>query len=188
MSRSVRLTLVSHAMTDAMSAGRFPLDEPLNALGIRQVSAARTVPADAAVCGPERRTRETAELLGLSAGIDARLADFDHGRWRGESLERLDPAEVVRWLDDPESAPHGGESLAGLVSRVTDWLSTLTGASRRIIAVTHPAVIRAAVLAVLDAPPKSFWRIDIAPVSQTVLHHRGSGWTLRADEPKPAAG
>ncbi len=39
MSEVVRLTLVSHAMTDAMSAGRFPTDEPLNSVGYRQVDA-----------------------------------------------------------------------------------------------------------------------------------------------------
>ena len=46
------------------------------------------------------------------------------------------------------------------------------------MAVTHPAVIRAVILIALDAPPKSFWRIDIAPASRTVLHFRGR-WTLR---------
>ena len=35
----LRLTLLTHGMTNAMSAGRFPTDEPLNALGIRQVRA-----------------------------------------------------------------------------------------------------------------------------------------------------
>ena len=48
----------------------------------------------------------------------------------------------------------------------------------RLTAVTHPAVIRAAILIALEAPPKSFWRIDIAPASRTVLHFRGR-WTLR---------
>jgi hypothetical protein len=33
----------------------------------------------------------------------------------------------------------------------------------------------------LDAPPKSFWRIDIAPASRTVLHFRGHAWTLRSN-------
>jgi broad specificity phosphatase PhoE len=51
----------------------------------------------------------------------------------------------------------------------------------RLVAVTHPAVIRAAILIALDAPPKSFWRIDIAPVSRTVMHFRGHAWTLRSN-------
>jgi broad specificity phosphatase PhoE len=47
------------------------------------------------------------------------------------------------------------------------------------IAVTHPAVIRAAVLSAFDMPPKSFWRIDVAPVSRVVMHFRKGRWTLR---------
>jgi broad specificity phosphatase PhoE len=50
----------------------------------------------------------------------------------------------------------------------------------RTIAVTHPAVIRAVILIALAAPSKSFWRIDIAPASCTVLHFRGTAWTLRS--------
>jgi broad specificity phosphatase PhoE len=48
------------------------------------------------------------------------------------------------------------------------------------VAVTHPAIIRAAILIALDAPPKSFWRIDIAPASRTQMHFRGHAWTLRS--------
>jgi broad specificity phosphatase PhoE len=75
-------------------------------------------------------------------------------------------------------APHGGESIVELIDRVATWL-TQHGDAGKTVAVTHPAVIRAAILAALDAPPKSFWRIDIAPVSQTVLHHRDGAWTVR---------
>ena len=87
MSEVVRLTLVSHAMTDAMAAGRFPTDEPLSAAGHRQVDAAVELgQADTACCGPEKRTRQTAELLGLRAVVDPQLADLDCGRWRGDVL------------------------------------------------------------------------------------------------------
>ena len=57
MSEVVRLTLVSHAMTDAMAAGRFPTDEPLNSVGHRQVDASIDLGiTDGAFCGPEKRT------------------------------------------------------------------------------------------------------------------------------------
>ena len=92
VSEVVRLTLVSHAMTDAMAAGRFPTDEPLNAVGHRQVDASIELGVtERAFCGPEKRTRQTAELLGLQAGIDTRLADLDCGRWRGDVLGGVDP-------------------------------------------------------------------------------------------------
>lgn len=181
MSEVVRLTLVSHAMTDAMAAGRFPTDEPLNAVGHRQVDASIDLGvAERAYCGPEKRTRQTAELLGLQAGVEPKLADLDSGRWRGDVLAGVLPAEMTIWLTDPASAPHGGESVIDLIGRVRGWLDSLTARRARLIAVTHPAVIRAAILVALDAPPKSFWRIDIAPVSRTVMHYRGHAWTLRS--------
>ena len=180
MSEVVRLTLVSHAMTDAMSAGRFPTDEPLNSVGLRQADAAVDLGmVDDAICGPEKRARQTAELLGLHARVDPRLADLDHGRWRGDVLGGLEPAELAIWLTDVTTAPHGGETIVELVNRVRSWMESLSTARGRLVAVTHPAVVRAAVLVALDAPPRSFWRVDNAPVSRTVLHFRGQAWTLR---------
>lgn len=182
MSEVVRLTLVSHAMTDAMAAGRFPTDEPLNALGHRQADASIELGmTDSAVCGPEKRTRQTAELLGLRARVDNRLADLDCGRWRGDVLGGVQAADLAIWLTDVTRAPHGGESVIELMIRVRGWMDSLTGTRSRLIAVTHPAVIRAAILIALDAPPRSFWRIDIAPVSRTVMHFRGHAWTLRSN-------
>jgi broad specificity phosphatase PhoE len=182
VSEVVRLTFVSHAMTDAMAAGRFPTDEPLNALGHRQVDASIDLGVtERAYCGPEKRARQTAELLGLHAGIEARLADLDYGRWRGDVLGGVGSADLAIWLTDPSRAPHGGESVVDLVDRVREWMDSLTSRRTRLVAVTHPAVIRAAILVALDAPPKSFWRVDIAPVSRTVMHFRGHAWTLRSN-------
>ena len=182
MSEVVRLTLVSHAMTDAMAAGRFATDEPLNAVGHRQVdSSIELGVSERAYCGPEKRTRQTADLLGLQAGIDTRLADLDCGRWRGDVLGRVDAADLAIWLTDPTRAPHGGESVVDLIDRVKGWMDSLTADRARLVAVTHPSVIRAAIVIALDAPPKSFWRIDIAPASRTVMHFRGHAWTLRSN-------
>jgi broad specificity phosphatase PhoE len=180
VSEVVRLTLVSHAMTDAMSAGRFPTDEPLSSVGYRQADASIELGVtDSAYCGPEKRARQTAELLGLQASVEHRLADLDCGRWRGDVLGGVGSADLAIWLTDPTRAPHGGESVVELIERVRDWMNTLTTRHSRLVAVTHPAVVRAAILIALDAPAKSFWRIDIAPVSRTVMHFRGHAWTLR---------
>jgi broad specificity phosphatase PhoE len=188
VNKVVRLTLVSHAMTDAMAAGRFPTDEPLNAVGRRQVDTSidlgiRSQPGEpgyTALTGPEKRTRQTAELLGLQATVEPRLADLDCGRWRGDVLGGVRSADLAVWLTDPTRAPHGGESVVDLVNRVSGWLDSLTTSRSRTVAITHPAVIRAAILTALDAPAKSFWRIDIAPVSRTVMHFRGHAWTLHS--------
>jgi broad specificity phosphatase PhoE len=179
----VRLTLVSHAMTDAMVAARFPADEPLNETGLRQVEVAAglDIPGLGSrhLAGPEQRARQTAEQLGLHATTEPWLADLDCGHWRGQKLNAVTPADLEVWLTEPARAPHGGESIVDLTERVAGWLASLIDGPSRTIAVTHPAVIRAAILLALDIAPKSFWRIDIAPVSLTTLHYRNDCWTLR---------
>ena len=47
------------------------------------------------------------------------------------------------------------------------------------IAVTHAAVIRAAVVTALGAPAQSFWRIDIEPLSRIALRSDNRRWVLR---------
>jgi broad specificity phosphatase PhoE len=187
VTEAVRLTLVSHAMTDAMAAGRIPADEPLNDTGRRQIEAVGRLVIRSEtrqLVGPERRTRQTAQLLGLQAATEPRLSDLDCGGWRGTTLGTIGAGDLEVWLSEPAQAPHGGESIVDLIERVGGWLASLTentmdDNTSRTVAVTHPAAIRAAILLALDANPKSFWRIDIAPVSHTVMHFRGGCWTLR---------
>ena len=95
-------------------------------------------------------------------------------------LGGVEPAELAIWLTDPAQAPHGGETVVQVIERVRRWMDSLASRRGRFVAVTHPAVVRAAILVALDAPAKSFWRVDIAPVSRTVLHFRGHAWTLRS--------
>ncbi|WBP93964.1 histidine phosphatase family protein [Mycolicibacterium neoaurum] len=182
MSEVVRLTLVSHGMTEAMAAGRFPADEPLNALGARQAADLVAVHTGAEpgvlCCAPELRAGQTAQALGGPATIEPALADLDCGRWRGMSLQDVDPAGLASWLTDPTAAPHGGESIAALCDRVRHWLDGVATGGGRHTAVTHPAVIRAVILTALNAAPTSFWRVDIAPAARVTLHFRGA-WTLR---------
>lgn len=181
---SSRLTLVSHSSTSATHAGAFAADEPLDARGVaRAVSArgrlarsVRVVSAPAAAC------LQTAQVLGLDAVVEPALADWDLGRWRGRTLDdvaALEPGAVTAWLSEPDAAPHGGEPHVVLLARIAAWLGSLPDDGHT-VAVTHAAVVRAAVLAVLAAPPTGFWRIDIAPLTATELRGGPGRWTLRS--------
>ncbi|WP_227981614.1 histidine phosphatase family protein [Nocardia spumae] len=174
-----RLTLVSHGMTEAMRAARFPADEPIeqHARGIAADTAA--LRGDAVRIGPEVRAAQTAALLGLSGSVDPALRDLDCGQWAGIAMDALAPAELMAWMSDPGYRGHGGESITDVLDRVRGWLDTRAADGQRIVAVTHPAVVRASVLTALSAPPESFWRIDIPPLSATALHGRGTTWTVR---------
>ncbi len=175
-----RLVLVCHAATAATRRAAFPADEPADRLPGDLPAVPR---ADLALCGPETRCRQTAAALGLTATPDDSLRDQDHGSWRGRTLADLtatDPAAVQAWLTDPTAAPHGGESTQDLLARVAAWLDAVPGDHGRVVAVTTPAVVRAAVVHAVVATPASFWRIDVPPLSRTVLSGRPARWTLRS--------
>ncbi|MGY2062929.1 histidine phosphatase family protein, partial [Nocardia gipuzkoensis] len=177
MQKVLRLDLVSHGMTEAMRKARFPVDEPLTEAGRRAVAAAGRLHAARVLTAPERRAVETAALLGLLGEEDDRLRDLDAGAWRGGELMSVPQDELYAWLTDPKFRGHGGEAVTDVVDRTREWLDDMAGQGVPTIAITHPAVIRAALLVTLDAPAKSFWRIDIPPMSITRLHYRGE-WTL----------
>jgi broad specificity phosphatase PhoE len=84
------------------------------------------------------------------------------------------------WLAEPDVAPPGGESVADTIRRMATWLDRHAGDATRLVAVSHPAVIRAAVVHVLGAPATSFWRIGVAPLGLVRLSHDGRRWMLMA--------
>jgi broad specificity phosphatase PhoE len=173
-----RLLLIAHAPTEATRRAAFPLDEPVEG-SIPRLSLPR---ADRVYAAPERRTRETAEALGLSAETQMLLADINLGRWRGKSFDAMlaeGPEAIAAWTSDPASRAHGGESVEEVIARVKPWLARQQEEGGRVIAVTHPAILRAAVVLVLGAPAASFWRIDIAPLARVELRSDGRRWTLR---------
>lgn len=174
-----RVVLICHAATSATRRAAFPLDEP-----IETTPHAITPPEEVSLTAPETRCQQTAKALGLTATVEHALRDCDYGIWRGRVLEDLTAAEpdaVTRWLTDPASAPHGGESTVELLARVGGWLDSLSH-HRTVVAVTHASVVRAAVVHAILASPKSFWRIDVPPLSRTVLSGRPRAWTLRAGD------
>jgi broad specificity phosphatase PhoE len=188
---TTRLTLIRHAPSDATRRSAFPVDEPLDARGLDEAVALapRLGRFAAAWSGPALRARQTAEALGLTAAVAPELDECDFGSWRGRTLSELhaaDPDAVAAWMEDPAAAPHGGESLLALLERVRRWLSARAGDGERVVAVTHAGVIRAAVVCTLDAPPLAFWRLDVAPLSRTVLHAHDGRWTVRGVNLPPA--
>lgn len=126
-----KLELISHGLTDASRAARFPADELLTPAGL--ADRAVEPPAGARiVAGPVRRTGETARLLGLDAAPLSRLRDLDAGAWHGTEPGLLPPEEMGRRLTDPGYRGHGGASAPDQLDRVHGWLDEPAGAGRRI--------------------------------------------------------
>jgi broad specificity phosphatase PhoE len=185
--RPLRLVLLCHAATSATRRATFAGDEAAEAAGLAAAEGlagrlrARRVFARRVLASPARCALQTAAALGLEAVAEPALRDCDWGRWRGRSLEAVGAAEpeaVAAWLADPEAAPHGGESVAALIGRVGGWMEAEPPG--RTLAVTHPAVIRAATTYALGAPAACFWRVDVAPLALVELSRSGARWSLRA--------
>ena len=68
--------------------------------------------------------------------------------------------------------------MLALMKRVATWLDAQNATLGVTVAVTHASVIRAAILHAIEAGPRSFWRIDVAPLSLTRLSGDVSRWTL----------
>lgn len=171
---TLRLTLIAHAPTEATRKHRFPLDEPADAPSAITLDARADVLTSAAL-----RCRQTAEAAGTPATVEHRLDDWDLGDWAGRSLSDLAPDAVRPWLADPGAAPHGGESLAALLIRVGGLLTELSTRDGVLAAFTHPAVLRAATVHVLDATLAAFWRIDVEPLARLSLTAAAGRWNLR---------
>jgi broad specificity phosphatase PhoE len=110
------------------------------------------------------------------------LADCDYGSWSGlrlSDIQKRNPGGIAAWISDPGSSPHGGETILNVIERVSAWLSQYQE-SGHTVAVTHPSVIRAAIIHTLNAAPQAFWRIDVEPLSVTDLRRHSSHWTLRS--------
>jgi len=176
-----RLTLISHGMTSALRAARFPDDEDLEpgAVASARSAASRLRAPDRTWCDDTARTRQTVRALGWVPITDPLLADLDVGRWKGLARHEVSPEELHRWCTDPAAAPHGGESVNGLLQRVDGWLQQVTALPGRTVAVTHPAVVRAVLITTLRADASSFWRVDIGPLSATKLRWRAPSWTFQ---------
>jgi broad specificity phosphatase PhoE len=180
---TTRLTLLCHASTSAVRAAAFPADEPLDGPGLQKLAAfpPHLRRADRCWTSPALRASQTAEALHLGASVEPMLRDCDYGRWIGRSFDDVlahEPDAVAEWMRDPASIPHGGESLLGLMGRVAQWLDAQNRMPGRVVAVTHAAVIRAAIVHAIGAAPHAFWRIDVAPLSLATLSGNNGRWTL----------
>ena len=181
---TTRLTLISHAATSAQRRTAFPLDELVNEREIVKIADLgwKAPRAQRILVAPEHRTEQTACALGLSATITVELRDCNYGAWSGREISEIqsdDPEGILSWLTDPTASPHGGESIESLIGRAARWMDEQVEVSHT-IAMTHPAVIRSAIVHALQAPALAFWRIDIAPLSLTDLRFNGRVWTVRS--------
>jgi broad specificity phosphatase PhoE len=188
---AARLDLLAHGASAATRGARFPDDDSLeaSAVGALEALRGRLRPYAQVLTSPARAARETAAALGFDAEVEMALSDCDYGRWRGlasKDLAEREPDAFAAWLGDPDAAPHGGESLAGLIERTRAWLTQAMAREGATLAITHAAIVRAATVNALGAGSTSFARIDVAPLSLARLSGHAGRWNLVALGPAGA--
>jgi len=167
---ATRLILLCCAATGSSRAGAFPSrDEPLDDGG-RDKARRRSIGPrpDRIVRSPARAAAETAAAMGLDADVEDRLAEMDVGAWQGRSLAEVHAAEphaLATWLARPERGAPSGETLGQVRRRLRPWLAAMEGEDRTVLAITHAAIIRAALAEALELPDRSAMRFDIAPLA-----------------------
>jgi broad specificity phosphatase PhoE len=177
--------LVAHAATSATRRAAFPVDEAVE--GLQNIGQVR-LRAGMWLSGPELRCRQTAGALGFEPKLIDGFADLDAGRWAGAELSELmaeEPDAVMAWMTDVTAAPHGGESLQDLITRVGGALDGTALAGRPwpdglSVVVAAPLVIRAALVHLLVAPSSLLFAVDIEPLSATLVTGHRDRWKLRA--------
>ncbi len=185
---------IRHGETAWNREGRLQghLNEPLNALGLRQAERVGVALADQPVVAVYASdldraavtARHIAEPHGLTVRVDTRLRERAFGVHEGKlwaDIESAFPEDALRWRRrDPSYAPEGGESLIALSERVVGAVSELAAAhpGQTIAVVAHGGVLdclyRAATRVELQAPRS--WVLGNAAINR--LLHSPEGFTL----------
>jgi broad specificity phosphatase PhoE len=168
-----------------MREGGFPApDEPLDTAGLRAAERV-TLGSERFRAAPELASRQTAQAAGGMPVVEESLRDIDHGDWAGRSfadVHAADPAAFAAWLADPAGGAPEGETLDAVIARVRPWLVAQEQAEERSFAIVSPMIVRAILAAALAMPLPVAMRIDLAPLSQTILSFNRQ-WRLQAIVP-----
>ena len=155
------IAFLRHGRTQWNAERRFQgrTDIPLSDEGRAALAGLRLPPEWAeARChvSPLVRARETARLLGLDAAVETRLIEMSFGRYEGRTLDELradaDEDMAANEAQGLDFRPPGGESPREVQARLGSWFAELAESGGRHVAVSHKAVIRAALSLAYDWP------------------------------------
>lgn len=173
----VELIFIRHGETEWNAAETFRgrADIPLNENGFKQAALLgeylKDEKIDIVYSSPLQRAVKTAEAVALhhnlSVNIADNLNDIDCGSWEGLTLKEVKEkyGEVYQdWVDTPEQVKiPGGESLDDVKNRalplVQDAITRL--AEGKIALVSHRAVLKVLIAALLTLDNAAFWNFKI---------------------------
>jgi alpha-ribazole phosphatase len=138
------VVLIRHArprVADGVCYGRLDADltQPVTPAPARMLAAAGPQMPDRIVASTAARARETARLLSDALSrkapappveADERLCELDFGAWEGLAWDDVPRDQLDQWAADLLAArPHGGESAAQGMARISSWADALPAAA-----------------------------------------------------------
>jgi len=102
-------------------------------------------------------------VLGLQARLEEDLREYHLGSWEGKPYSELYHVHKL-WhhiKNDPDFAPHGGESPSQVASRLTAALRKIAAdhPGERVVVVTHGGALSMAMGAILDGSYTKWRRV-----------------------------
>lgn len=188
--RKCKITFICHGATIYSEEGRFSDAEnypPLSELGIEEMEnmikylKSRGVKNDAIYTSASVRTVQSAMMVAKIFKQDYEVLDALKTRgcakWNGLTFSQIldkTPNAFTEILKNPDkTTPAGGESSVAFIKRIKDVLDDLVekNIGNRIIIVTYPEVIQAAICAALDIPADKLPKIFIRTGSATQISY-----------------
>ena len=188
--RKCKITFVCHGATIYSEEGRFSDAEnypPLSELGVEEIEAltkyfkARGVTNDVIYTSPSIRTVQSAMMIAKLFKQEYEVIDELKtracGKWNGltytQIMEKY-PDGFTKILTEPDKTTVAeAESSVEFISRVKKVIDELVAKNigNRIIIVTHPEVIQAAICAALEIPADKLPKIFIRTGSATQISY-----------------
>ena len=187
--RKCKITFICHGSTIFSEEGRFSDMEnhpPINENGVEEIEKLceylkkRKVKNDVIYTSSAMRCVQTAKYISKVYKKMFEVIDLKPRRCGGfsgltfENIEANFPKKLDAFINKPEVAtPSDAESVKDFVQRVSDTIDDIVEKNQgnRIIIVTHPDVIKAAICSAIDVPLTSFQRIYIKTGSATQISY-----------------
>ena len=188
--KKCKITFLCHGATIYSEEGRFSDLEnypPLSDLGVTEMEnlldylRERGVKNDVIYSSPSVRTRQSALMIAKAFKTDYIVVDDlkprAYGAWNGLTLSQLiDTYQhgIDALLENPDKETmQGAESSAEFIARVKTSIEKLVDQNigNRVIVVTHPEVIQAAICAALEIPADKLPKIFIRTGSATQISY-----------------
>lgn len=188
--RRCKITFISHGATIYSEEGRFSDAQnypPLSDGGVEEMKNIvkylkdRGVKNDAIYSSAAIRTQQSADIISKlfkqEYEIEENLTPRTCGTWNGQTFSQI-LDRYPNAFSDIQQYPEmetqgGGESSVNFISRIKTAVNNIVdnNVGNRIIIVTHPDVIQAAICAALDIPADKLLKIYIRTGSATQISY-----------------